>query len=174
MSGRCLNCHHLQDDGPLFGRIICTDWYDGVLSGFAECRQCGAAYWFSVVGWDTSSSVRVYAFMPLGDGEFEHVLDSLSALGSPRWPIWIPIWRFLDEAERLGAESQIAASIAGAGPPQYLAGSDDLAARVIDVRVLLEATEIDECMVAVSEADSLPDPGRLEKWLEVLRRPQSA
>jgi hypothetical protein len=104
--------------------IIGTDWCDGILSGFLECNYCKREYWFDVVAWHYSFQERVYALMPLNDGDFNRVLSLLVTLGPPKWPVWIPIWTFSNIEYQHYVEREIDTITLAAGSPRFLVSVD--------------------------------------------------
>ncbi len=90
MSVRCFQSA-IRDGGhsPL-ARIVCLDWYDGIVSCLAECGACQQTYSASMVAWSADHNVRVYAFAALPQAAYREVVERLSRTAAPAWPVWVP------------------------------------------------------------------------------------
>lgn len=83
-----------------FERVISLGFFDGTTSGIAECSICARAHRYGLVAWDEDQQWRAFAFGELQRGVFPDVIAACSSLGTPRWPIWVPLFTGIDSADR--------------------------------------------------------------------------
>lgn len=118
-----------------FEKIIAFDYEDGPTAGLVHDDDRPATYRFDVLAidvdgvhnhelWDRGEEVRIFKLAQLPSGVFDRFLELLTAVESPRWPIWVPGLCSSSEAVQ------------------------DLIAREIDL--LLETTRADQIVAASS------------------------
>jgi len=69
-------------------RMVVCDWYDGPAGGILIDPQCGKAFHFYLLDWDSEHQIRLFALQEVSP----LVVDSLLKLTSenPKWPVWYP------------------------------------------------------------------------------------
>ena len=90
MFTRC--CSHLRDikrvvESP-FDRFLVTDYYDGLRSGFAECRSCKTAFKVAMIDWDADQDVRIFRFHEVDSSPFR-IVDELGESLETTWPFFV-------------------------------------------------------------------------------------
>jgi hypothetical protein len=96
-------------------RVLALDWYDGARSGLAEYDGHRTLFQFQLVSPDTSEP---WAFA-LRASPIEHLTDLdevLKPLGRPRYPVWVPLWRFESEREKDRAEALVKMAMESSSP----------------------------------------------------------
>jgi hypothetical protein len=69
---------------------------------------------FSVKAIDVEREMRVVLLASVSSEAFGTVTDLIvTALGEPRWPVWVPIWQFDNAATSKAIEESIAAAERG-------------------------------------------------------------
>lgn len=107
-------------------RLIVFDWYDGPLSGLAECDDHVTSYCFQCVACDTAQDNRVYTLAPLRSGDFTEIVLQLEYYLAPKWPVWVPPWTF-PSADQLSRINTIVDCVnSNAKPLEWLVLSSDL------------------------------------------------
>lgn len=101
-----LNGKHISDQVLRPIRTIVLDWYDGPLGGVLLLGD-GRVFQFA---HDEDS---IYVLSPLPVDAFERTLDAITELGPPKWPIWVPIWRFATTESEMAADAAIDAVLTG-------------------------------------------------------------
>lgn len=137
-------CHDLSTLGETapFSRIIGWGWDDGLTDGLAQCGGCGRAFEFRLVAREADEDDRrVFSLVPLHDGRFDAVLDVLSAVLEPRWPVWIPRWTFANSEEQSAVETRLEQLELTRGSVEWLVIAADLSTRIITARRVAGASE---------------------------------
>jgi hypothetical protein len=68
--------------------MVVLDFYDGPISGFLQCKVCGAAYHFYMLDWDDLHVVRIFALAPVAEASLQRLFTLLNA--TPDRHVWIP------------------------------------------------------------------------------------
>ncbi len=124
-------CKGIGPKGPPggFAKILALGWYDGPTEGVAQCGSCPATYRFEMLDeepdWEEGEDVRIFKLAPLPDNSLDRIVSSLCRHEAPRWPIWVPTWRFESAAEQNAADDEIGAVLATAGDPDRVVASSD-------------------------------------------------
>lgn len=107
-----------------FSRMIILDYYDGPMSGAAQCPS-GLAFRFEMLAWDDRQDTRVFSLTPLPPGRFAALTVTLSRLGEPRWPVWAPNWDGVSQdGEPL--EREVERALDGTQAPEWVVAWHDL------------------------------------------------
>jgi len=109
-----------------FSRIIAFDYYDGPTSGVIQCKQCLDAYKFEMLAWDEGQDVRVFSLALLPSHTFTRLMKALAPLGSPSWPVWVPVWEYQTDSLREAVEQEVQYLLNEADSPQYVIAAQDL------------------------------------------------
>ncbi len=150
-----LLCEHraraLPGGEPIFSKAIALDYRDGPSWGAVQCASCTAAYRFDLLAidvdgsydraaWDRGEELRVFGLAILPTGGFERVVNLLSSVEHPRWPIWAPT--MTGTAAELPAlvETEVVPLLEAAGSTRLVVATQGLLApirvsRAIDGRV---------------------------------------
>jgi glycine cleavage system aminomethyltransferase T len=88
-------------------RLIALRYYDGPTQGLVLLAIDGRdrTFIFEMISWDDSQDRRVFALCEIEDGA---ALDRVSSVaGPPKWPIWVPDWKFRSDKERANADEVV-------------------------------------------------------------------
>jgi hypothetical protein len=132
---------HLRDcvrAGQSFAKILAFDYDDGPTEGLAWSEHCLVSVKFDLLAWDERRELRIFSLAPLPPHSFAEVVAACSVMGSPRWPVWVPIWRFATEQQRLVAEQAVDNVLAGARPPELVVAARDLSRELLAVRAVAD------------------------------------
>jgi len=115
-----------------FERIIALDWYDGLKAGLAACAAAKRAYAIEFRSWDDEETRRIYTLSPFAFADFERVVAVPSgSLGPPRWPMWLPVWRFHSRLAQETAERALATLAEKAQEPTFVILTEHLSNEII-------------------------------------------
>ncbi len=117
-----------------FSRIIALDYYDGPISGAAQCAQCSAEYRFEMLAWDDSQDVRIYSLAPLPPQSVAQLTAALSETGPPSWPVWVPIWKFVSEGIGEAVGQEVQRILDRAGSVELVIASEDSLATIMSAK----------------------------------------
>lgn len=124
-------------------KMIILDYYDGPVSGVAECEQDGQAYCFDMLDWDDQQDVRIFSLAPLASESFNRVVHLCSRQEEPRWPLWVPT-RPEDfpasEAEKFWFA--IAETLKDAGPPEWIVAWRDFGEGFLSIRNITQEDKL--------------------------------
>lgn len=70
--------------------MIVLDYYDGPAGGLLKCRDCKAEYYFFLLDWDRTHTIRIFALAPMPPSSFEDIFRLFKA--TPDQDVWIPPW----------------------------------------------------------------------------------
>ena len=113
---------------PFFSKVIVLDYYDGPRAGVAHCATCDRTYRFDLLdqeSGDDGEDVRVFRLTGLPSDAFDRVLSASPNADAARWPVWVPIWQFSNEAARQRADAAVGRVLSEAGPPELVVASSD-------------------------------------------------
>ena len=89
-------------------RVLVTGYYDGPTEGIIDLGGNVGVFCFEEVAFDNDRQTRVSKLSPVPVEQLESIIAALSsALGSPKWPFWMPLWRFEDENVRREIEAEL-------------------------------------------------------------------
>jgi len=127
-------CSPLPTSFPVpspFGRFLSLGYYDGSISGVAQCSQCLSWFRYDVVAWDAGQDVRVFSIARLPLDSLEAIVNALSTVDPPRWPIWAPKLSSLTPSETSSLSVAIREELSKSARPTHV-----LAAYHIDKEIL--------------------------------------
>jgi len=78
-------------------QVIVFDWYDGPLMGLCKMVYPLCAFHFELFAEYSSGqdiNDRLFALREISVEIFTEAMSLLSVLGTPRQPVWVPIWKF--------------------------------------------------------------------------------
>jgi hypothetical protein len=108
-------------------RMIALAYYDGPTGGLVKLSSLGMehTFIFKLMSWDETQDSRVFALAELAD---KTALDRVAAVaGQPRWPIWVPDWRFKSDEEKTKADGVVEQIMALKTPYQaVMCAPDDM------------------------------------------------
>ena len=121
-------------------RVIVTGYYDGPTEGIIDLGDDVGVFCFEEVAFDNGRQTRVSKLSRVPAEQLESIIAALSsALGPPKWPLWMPMWQFEDENLRLKIEAELDAFCARAEATVAVLTDDTLkkcfAIRSIDERL---------------------------------------
>jgi len=71
-----------------FVMVYMDDYYDGIISGFAQCSLCHQSFMFRLITWDSHLWNRIFALFEISQSEFEALIEIEQSLinkyGSPQ------------------------------------------------------------------------------------------
>ena len=116
-------------DNFVVHQAIVFDWYDGPRHGVCamETPQCEFVFdliseRFNPKGMDD----RLLRLRQLPFGSLQDVMSAVSALGSPTFSVWIPVWSFETEEERQSADRKIASILGTSRQSDVILRTQDL------------------------------------------------
>lgn len=131
----CLVCHRelppVTELKSPFSKLIALGYYDGPTSGLVQCDTCSAVYRFEMLDWDEDEDVRIFSLSPLPAEAFDQIVKVCEQSSSPKWPIWVPIWKFASSAEENQANQEIEQILNQAKNPQLIVAAQDLTQEII-------------------------------------------
>ena len=130
-------------------RIIGFGWYDGLLSGVAQCRKCESDYRFFTLGWDVNTPDRIYCFAAMQRGAFERILNLGGGAPVARWPVWSPHSSGISPSQNAEIDAIMRSAV-----PEYAVISHDLSRSIVAAAPLTEAAACH----AVDRMDDDPEP----------------
>jgi hypothetical protein len=98
-------------------QAIAFDWYDGPREGICALARPVGEFYFELLDERMNpedSDDRLFRLKELAAGSVEGAVRALEDLGGPSAPLWVPLWRFHDEAARRRAEQHLQELRAGA------------------------------------------------------------
>lgn len=114
-------------------RVIAFGYYDGATDGVMDLG--GTEYRFDLSDETHNPDgcdERRYDLRPLPPGSFQQVVAIVGEHLEPRWPAWVPIWKFPSAEVRAEVERQVEAVLGQAGEPRWrLTTSDTTDFRVV-------------------------------------------
>lgn len=108
--------------------VIGLGFYDGVTNGVLKTAD-GSVFAFDLIDEQYNPDGldrRTFDLAPLPATAFDALVGVLEPHFSPRWPCWVPMWKFPSEESRLAVEVQIDHVLAAVGAPAWRVTSDDL------------------------------------------------
>jgi hypothetical protein len=108
--------------------VIGFGYHDGVTDGVLKTAD-DSVYRFDLVGEQFNPvglDRRTFSLAPLPPGAFDAILALLEPHMTPRWPCWVPIWRFPTEAVQRGVETEVGRLLAAVGSPAWRVEATDL------------------------------------------------
>jgi hypothetical protein len=109
-------------------RAIVLDWYDGPRTGVCALAHPQCEFFFHLFAEPPQGDVlaiHLFAVSELPAGCVAEVESLLQALGRPGGPLWVPVWKFSDEAARRDIEGRLDAMLVAARPTPLLVASAD-------------------------------------------------
>jgi len=91
-------------------QVIAFDWYDGPRAGVCSLSHPVAEFCFDLLDEKYNPDGcdhRLFRLSELPLGSVEEILKALEELGSPLNPVWVPVWRFPNDATRQTAEQTV-------------------------------------------------------------------
>lgn len=108
-------------------RVVVTGYYDGPTEGIIDFGDDVGVFCFEEVAFDNDRQIRVSKLSRVRSAQLESLIDALSsALGPPKWPFWMPTWRFEDENVRRRLEAELDEFCATAEPTLAVLTDDTL------------------------------------------------
>jgi hypothetical protein len=92
------------------GQVVVFDWFDGPRHGVARLTKLECEFVFELLAERHNPDgldERLFRVGKLPPGSVAEVLQAVHSLGSPANAVWIPLWQFDDEEERLRADRAI-------------------------------------------------------------------
>lgn len=137
-------CERIGAPSPLedlpFAKVVALDFADVLTAGVVRCASCPIAYRFETLAidvdgaidraaWDRGEELRVFGLAQLPAGTFERIVDLLSPLGKPTWPIWAPGTGGHSPSIPAAIDRELTLLLNVAGPPTLVVAASGLLAR---------------------------------------------
>jgi hypothetical protein len=122
-------------------RILALGYYDGPTEGVLQVGDQGRIYRFTLIeefpgGGEEGTDLRLFGLSPLPPGALGELTTILSPYAEPKWPVWVPLWRFPSDSIRREVEERIDRVLALAGPVQWQVTASDLMGTLRTVKEL--------------------------------------
>src|SRR5687768_1561221 len=126
-------------------KMVALGFDDGPTEGIVCCENCSSAYRFETLAidfdgrydhpsWDRGEELRVFALTSLPPETFDRIVDWLSSIESPRWPVWAPgVGSPSSELARV-IEAEVVPALAGSSGPRLLIAAANLLATIVAIR----------------------------------------
>lgn len=91
-------------------QVIIFDWFDGPRQGVARMAKPECEFAFELLAERHNPDDlddRLFRVSSLPAGSVTRVLDAIRSLGSPTNVVWIPVWKFGTDEEKLLADQEI-------------------------------------------------------------------
>jgi hypothetical protein len=108
-------------------RVLILGYYDGALDGVLEA-DTGDVYRFDSLAEPEQlvrQKSRSYLLKPLPADALDRLVAIIGPYSQPRWPAWLPVWQFPDEATRSDVETRTDTIVNQAGPVTWQISTDD-------------------------------------------------
>jgi hypothetical protein len=92
------------------GQVVVFDWFDGPRQGVARMAKPECEFAFELLAERLNPDGlddRLFRVSELPAGSVTRILDTIHSLGSPVNVVWVPVWKFGSEEERLQADQEI-------------------------------------------------------------------
>jgi hypothetical protein len=110
-----------------FDRAIALGYYDGPTQGLVRCGHCNRVFRFVTVdSVHEDESIRIYSLAPLSNDSWERLVIALLPYMEPIWPMWVPLWAFPSETDRIAVEQIVDELIAQAAGPEIVIATPHL------------------------------------------------
>jgi hypothetical protein len=113
----------LNDPSPI-DRVIVFGWYDGPTAGVLQLGEDGPVYRFALLDEgqlaEDENDLRAYGLYSLPADAWSRLVTAVSPYMAPRWPVWVPLWRFPSDEIRQTVERETDQVLASAGPLSWV------------------------------------------------------
>ena len=107
-------------------KVIAFGYFDGPAEGVLKLDD-GQVFRFVTVEEDQHQERRVCTLAALEPRQFDDLVQVLgSALGPPKWPLWVPLWHFADKDLQRVTEQSVDAILGSAKLSGVVLCSDNL------------------------------------------------
>jgi hypothetical protein len=120
-----------------FTRVLGLGFYDGPTNGVLDVGEDGAVFKFDMVNElmnPEGVDLRVFGLAPLPGTALVELADAYGRYQNPRWPLWVPIWRFPTLADQQEMEQVTDQVLQQAGPLQWVVAAYDLLQDIVAAR----------------------------------------
>lgn len=69
---------------------------------------------------DEDREIRIYSLAPLASESWERLETALSPFMAPNWPMWVPVWKFPSDEDRIAVERVVDEVIGRADAPEFV------------------------------------------------------
>lgn len=90
-----------------FVKVIALGWRDGVVEGVGLTRLKPTPVRLVLLETNPRESLFAVRVSELPKRAFADVLAACAPLGRPKWPIWVPLWRWPDKKQETAANTLI-------------------------------------------------------------------
>ena len=91
-------------------QVIVFDWYDGPRQGIARLAKPECEFIFDLLAERPNADGlddRLFRVSEIPPGSVSRVLTAIRWLGNPTNVVWVPVWKFDSEEERIRADQEI-------------------------------------------------------------------
>ena len=91
-------------------RVVVFDWFDGARRGVVRMLKPKCEFLFELLAERLNPDGlddRLFRVVELPEGSVAKILDAIHSLGDPVNVVWVPVWRFGSEEERVRADREL-------------------------------------------------------------------
>ncbi|MES2790317.1 MAG: hypothetical protein V4719_11970 [Planctomycetota bacterium] len=91
-------------------QTVVFDWHDGPRHGICELATPQCEFLFDLVAERFNPNGlddRLFRLREIPKGTIASILSLISTLGTPAFPVWVPVWSFANVSERAAADAAI-------------------------------------------------------------------
>jgi hypothetical protein len=137
----CQHVSFLTGARSPFSKMIVFGYYDGATSGVVLCGGCSAAYTFEMLAldgdgkydrqaWDRGEEMRIFSLAALPSQSFARLVDTLTRIEAPKWPVWVPSRASSQEQLLQVVDKEVNAIVSAASHPGLVVASSALLKKI--------------------------------------------
>lgn len=107
-------------------QAIVFDWYDGPREGVCALSTPRCCFHFQIIAENRHNDCAHYNLSEMPLDSVEQLMLILAELGPKAKPIWIPLWRFKDQAAQIEAEQAVDRLLALKKPTTLIMATNDM------------------------------------------------
>lgn len=132
------NLQDIMASTPLpFSKAIALGYYDGPTSGVVQSERNLTTYKFQLLAWDAGQDMRIFSMAPLSSQSFERLVNLLSQIQPPLWPLWVPIWNFPSQETANIVEREVERILGQADFPGLVVAMKSIMSEIVSVKVVM-------------------------------------
>jgi hypothetical protein len=110
-------------------KAIILDWFDGPRAGVCALARPGIEFSFELLDERSNADDlddRLFRATELPGGSVDAIWNSLAELGPPDHGIWVPVWKFTSELQKLEAERRVQEVLGRTSDAQVIVATRDM------------------------------------------------
>jgi hypothetical protein len=153
-------------------RVLALGYTDGPTEGVLQFGEGGPVFRFSLIDEVREAApdrddLRLFGLSGLPVGTLDELTKLLSPYLEPRWPVWVPVWRFPTEEIQNDIEGRVDSLLGPGGPVVWLLSATDLLGTVRLVRKVPEYEDSSMITLTADDTTLLKDVGLFLEPVEV-------